>query len=1157
MLRGIFATAYGSDVDGSGAPISGRLRRRCFLALQLTVVVSVLGMGVGVSGASAVQPLSTIGIIGKCCHEGVLGEYYYANSLDINKKTGDLYLLDPNNSHVLVFDSNGNYKFTFGSEGTGAGQLGKYSSVGISVDQTSGDVYVSESGGPLANNRISKFSETGEFILTFGRRVNETTLGDVCTKASGDVCQPGSNEGERAIVNSIAAVDPDTGNVYIPSNGKTSIYAPNGKYIETIETPGVVNQVAIFNEIIYQQTSSGFKTYSNTGTPLGEIIVPAFQEFSPVGMVPAPGSEQPGETHLYVMMINNATGKTEVGEFNSSGKLLIEHGIGMPYPTQGSIAVDPSIPHIYVGTFPNDPFGGPAIILGIPETVPVVALKPPTEIAARSVTLNGSVNPEGTTLKTFWHFEYRRAGTIPWTASPQPPIDIGNGTTAVDASQGITELIPNTFYEYRLVGSREFGGGTTTSAIAKVKTGFEEPKISVVAPSHITDTEATIQGMVDPENSPATYYFEWGKTTAYGERAPVEGEGDAGSQYGPGGVFEHLRELEPSTTYHFRLVATNPAGTVTGGDHEFTTYSTADEVWAPRDIELVNNPDDGNQETLPILQEESVSPDGSEVLWATPSGSPQSYTGFGQLYLSKRDTTTPTGWTSLPFGVPASQQVHGGDSSYIASAASRDFSTVVFYTTDCFEIGLGFCDHTFVRVTKSGEQEILADPGVPKLSAISVSDDGQWVNYFNPRTKQSISHQAGGQDHILPTPACGYEVPPTRYSNVSLGSLSRVFVQSNGLSEPCEEPGIYMIDRETSSITKISSGGNFIRTNEDGTRVIYQRVDGEYPNEERNFYEWKDGAGATCLTCGEMPPVVAGYGIENVTVSEDLSHVYFFARKPFSEGGSCAVGRMFVIHHEQVDFVAEDGVGGCVGDYNFQTTRDGNSFVFLSNLTGTTADDTGLRLKPSGEAANNAIQVYRYDDETGYTECVSCRGTTEPATGGVSNGFGAATSLSDDGSTVGFATEAALVPEDINGSTDVYEWHNGVTRLVTNGEVEFEGFLAQPDLWGASEDGKTLVFSAATVALTGHETHKYGNVYAAVVGGPGFPPPNPPAHCTEDACQGPLQPSPPLDFQGSSAFHGPGSPAPKRGKGKKHRHKKHHHKKKKKNHRGNSTGRQG
>ena len=260
------------------------------------------------------------------------------------------------------------------------------------------------------------------------------------------------------------------------------------------------------------------------------------------------------------MMINNATGKTEVGEFNSAGKLLIEHGIGMPYPTQGSIAVDPSIPHIYVGTFPNDPFGGPAIILGIPETVPAVALKPPTQVAARSVTLNGSVNPEGTTLKTFWHFEYRQAGTIPWTASPQPPIDIGDGNTDIEASQGITELIPNTTYEYRLVGSREFGGGTTTSPIAKVKTAFEEPKISLIAPTHLTDTQRRSRAWSTPSTRlPPT-------TSNRGTPAPTgRAPGRRRRRRQQAMARRSLRadrELEPSTTYHFNFVATNPAGTV-------------------------------------------------------------------------------------------------------------------------------------------------------------------------------------------------------------------------------------------------------------------------------------------------------------------------------------------------------------------------------------------------------------------------------------------------------------------------------------------------------------------------------------------------------------------------------------------------------------------
>ena len=43
----------------------------------------------------------------------------------------------------------------------------------------------------------------------------------------------------------------------------------------------------------------------------------------------------------------------------------------------------------------------------------------------------------------------------------------------------------------------------------------------------------------------------------------------------------------------------------------------------------------------------------------------------------------------------------------------------------------------------------------------------------------------------------------------------------------------------------------------------------------------------------------------------------------------------------------------------------------------------------------------------------------------------------------------------------------------------------------------------AGAELTGNERNHLNNGYAAVVGGPGFPPPNPPAHCVEDSCQGP------------------------------------------------------
>jgi hypothetical protein len=1107
----------------------------------MAVVLTVFGFAFCVSAASA-EPLSTIGIVGKCCHEGVPGEYYYANSLDINKKTGDLYLLDPNDSHVLVFDKNGNYKFSFGSEGTGAGQLGKYSSVGISVDQTTGDVYVSESGGPFSNNRISKFSENGEFILTFGRKVDETTLGDVCTKASGDVCQPGSPEGERAIVFTIASVDPSTGNVLVPhgSDETTEVYSPQGKYFESIKTPGVVNQIAIDeNETIYVATQNGFKTYTTHGESLGEIEVEAFKEYSPAGMVPGPGTEKPEETHLYVMMTSNVTGKWEVGEFNTAGKLLIEHAIGMPYPTQGAIAVDPSIPHIYVGTYPTDPFGGPAIILGIPTSVPSATTKPVTSLTTNSVTLNGSVNPNGTTLNTFWHFEYRRAGTIAWSKAPANEVNVGNGSSTIEVSQPVSELDPNTIYQYRLVATRELGGGSTTSPIATFKTNYEPPALSKMAPTHITDSEATLQGLIDPRHAQATYHFEYGPTSSYGSVMPLDEQGDGGSQLGRYGVFERISELEPSMEYHFRLVAENAGGKTVGPDLTFTTYSTADEQWPARDIEIVNNPNDGNQ-GVATFWEAPVSASGEEILWTLPAGAPDSTTGFFQLYLSKRDLASPTGWDSHPIGVPASKQVGGGDNAYIPDAASADFNTFIMHTGSAI-ITSNF-DHTYVRLTRNGEQQVLLDAGNQELESVQMSDDGEYVVFRQPETKELISLHSGVFTK-MPTPECDYQLFGGHYKNFATTDLSRIFIQAQGVAAPCEAPGLYMINRESDSIQLIAENATFIRTTPDGSSLLYSK--------EGDFYRWDEGTN-TCLSCGLMPPGVSAGG--EVRAAKDFSHIYFTSvHGPEEKSG---VG-IYVLEGGQVKYLTTmDSNVGIAGTRWWEATPDGKTLVFMSILPTTTADDTGWHGVNEGSEANGyqSAQLYRYSSEFGYVECVSCKGIKGPQGGGLWGGIlNGSFTVSDDGSTIAYSTEATLVRGDINRAMDVYEWHNGVIRLITNGEVEFHlTLLSAPRLWGASRDGRVVAFSAGGAKLTGNEQNHFGNAYAAVVGGPGFPPPNPPAHCSEDSCQGPLQPSPPLDFQGSSAFHGPGSPASNIGHGgrkehhvKKHRHKqKHHHKQK-------------
>jgi hypothetical protein len=57
--------------------------------------------------------------------------------------------------------------------------------------------------------------------------------------------------------------------------------------------------------------------------------------------------------------------------------------------------------------------------------------------------------------------------------------------------------------------------------------------------------------------------FQYGTTTAYGLHTRVQ---DAGPNAVNRTVYAHLGRLTPGTAYHYRLVATNNAGTATGGD---------------------------------------------------------------------------------------------------------------------------------------------------------------------------------------------------------------------------------------------------------------------------------------------------------------------------------------------------------------------------------------------------------------------------------------------------------------------------------------------------------------------------------------------------------------------------------------------------------------
>jgi hypothetical protein len=85
----------------------------------------------------------------------------------------------------------------------------------------------------------------------------------------------------------------------------------------------------------------------------------------------------------------------------------------------------------------------------------------------------------------------------------------------------------------------------------------------------VTQTSATLHGTVKPNNENTTYHFEFGTTTTYGTGTPEAGPVNAGS--GNTNVTADIGSLAPGTVYHYRLVATNPSGTIPGKDRTFTT----------------------------------------------------------------------------------------------------------------------------------------------------------------------------------------------------------------------------------------------------------------------------------------------------------------------------------------------------------------------------------------------------------------------------------------------------------------------------------------------------------------------------------------------------------------------------------------------------------
>lgn len=230
--------------------------------------------------------------------------------------------------------------------------------------------------------------------------------------------------------------------------------------------------------------------------------------------------------------------------------------------------------------------------------------------------------------------------------------------------------------------------GSPSSAQVTIRDVDRGPVATSGTASGVTPVSATLNGTVNPQGQATTYHFEYGTSTAYGQRTADAGAGSDSTDHAESAG---VSGLQPLTTYHFRVVASNAAGTSAGADQMFTTS-----VLAPAVMTL---PASTVGQTTATLNG-SVNPNGVATSYHFDYGTSTSY-----------GTSTPT--QSAGSGT-SSQPVSAARSGLVAGTTYH-FRLVASSATGSTSGG----DRTFTTATPA------PPPPKPKLLPPSITDTGQ------------------------------------------------------------------------------------------------------------------------------------------------------------------------------------------------------------------------------------------------------------------------------------------------------------------------------------------------------------------------------------------------------------------------------------------------
>ncbi|MFI5175389.1 MAG: M12 family metallo-peptidase [Terriglobia bacterium] len=110
--------------------------------------------------------------------------------------------------------------------------------------------------------------------------------------------------------------------------------------------------------------------------------------------------------------------------------------------------------------------------------------------------------------------------------------------------------------------------GTYVATLTSCLTSMTTTSVTTAAATGVTSFSANLNATVDPNGISTSVRFQWGTTAAYGNLTPNQSAGSGNSDVP---IAASMTGLAANTTYHYRAVANNSAGTFNGNDMVFTT----------------------------------------------------------------------------------------------------------------------------------------------------------------------------------------------------------------------------------------------------------------------------------------------------------------------------------------------------------------------------------------------------------------------------------------------------------------------------------------------------------------------------------------------------------------------------------------------------------